>query len=209
MFDWLIQQVNWLLTNVNKAISKISDIIDNPIGTLWSLVSYVFNAARSTAEAIGENVRRALDYAINNINAWIHIADDLIWRELPRKIQEIRDKLSAVGYDIGEQIGGVIRTYLVDVWDWIHHLDRWLHDIGRQIGEAVSPVYSWARGEIEYYYNRLQQRIDNIKPPDLSEIFRDISNLKTVVTNLEGNILYKVYDGFLDWLGDKIGEALE
>lgn len=209
MLQWLADTVNWLFTNTVNVINYVLAIVANPVGYLRTGFDWAIAQARAFTEVMVWSFRSLYDYILDNIKAWIHNVDYLVYQYIPNKIAEVANWVASWVNNIYNQIVQIVQPWLNNLWDWIHWLEGAINNVPNIINAFLGPIYSWIQGQLAYLQNWIYQLVGGIQWPDLSGIFRDIENLKTLVLGFEDRLLFKVFDSLLDWLAEKLGEALE
>lgn len=209
MLQWLADTVNWLYTNTINVINYVLAIVSNPVGYLRTGFDWAIAQARSFTEVMVWGFRSLYDYIIDGIRAWIHNVDYLVYQYIPGKIAEVSNLIGSWVNNLYNQVVQIVQPWINNLWDWIHWLEAGFNNIPNVINSFIAPIYSWIQGQLGYLQSWVYQLVGGIQLPDLSSIFRDIASIKTWAVQLEGQLLYKVFDSLLDWLEEKLGEALE
>lgn len=209
MLQWLADTVNWLFTNVVNVINFVSAIVSNPIGYLRAGFDWAIDQAKRFTEAMIWSFRSLYDYLIDNIRAWIHNVDYLVYQYIPGKIDEVSNLVKSWVNNLYNQIVQVVQPWINNLWEWIHWLEGAINNVPNTVNSLLAPIWNWVNNAIASLQNWVYQIIGGIQLPDLSSLFRDIEALKTWVLGFEGRLLFKVFDSLLDWLSEKLGEALE
>lgn len=209
MLNWLVEQVNWLIETARNTYNWVVSFIQNPYATLRSLFDWVYSRAVQFVDAVKREIADWTWGLFQGINRWISWFDNLYNRVIAPAIAQIGNLVNSVYNAIAPIVLQLINNFVGAILNTINGV---INLVNYGIAAATAAIANLSNLFFNTLANVLQQIAwlkANIVPFNPADIWRKIEELYKFVAHIDALIIKIVLDSLLDWLEDKLGEALE
>lgn len=209
MLNWLIEQVNWIIGTVNTVYNWIVSFIQNPYATLKGLFDWTYSRAVQFIEAVKLEIANWTWGLFQGVSAWISWFGNLYNTVIAPAIANIQNLTNGIIAYVSSAISQVVNQALGWVGEQLNNIIRFANDIWTFVLSKTSEITNWTYSLFMGLLADINWLKANIAPFNPADIWRKLEELYHFIAHVDSLIIKIVLDSFLDWLEEKLGEALE
>lgn len=209
MLQWLYDSVNWLVSQFGTIFHLVTGFISNPYPYIATFLDWVYNRAVGVILAVKKEIADwtyGLYVDLVNWRNWFYsVLNSTVLPFIANVQQWIANQQNIIVALVSPIINSLIGT-----------INGWINWFQAALSNAITLATNVYNLVVNYVFVQLANLvvgINNISSLvsgfNFNEVWQSIGDFKRFVNDVPLLIRKVVIDGLLDWLEEKIAEALE
>lgn len=209
MLNWLVEQVNWLIETARNTYNWVVSFIQNPYTTLRNLLDWAYDRAVQFINAVKLEIANWTWGLFQDISRWLNWFGNLYNTVIAPAIANIQNLTNNILNYVNDVVSQVVNNIAGWISQQLSNVVKFANDIWSFVVSKTNEITNWTYSLFMGLLADINWLKANIAPFNPADIWRKIGELYNFIAHVDTLIIKIVLDSFLDWLEDKLGEALE